>query len=840
MYSGFASIITRCGEACCRSWNVTRCDNDEQDDGNVAAAMYKIFTIAIFSVSVSVQKSMMRSHLRTTKGFCLCHLLCVWQVAGKLCLYLGYFNASYVPQTSQFVLDDQLYVQLMALANFILSVAYLWLSQRWIYDQLLLLLYLPLYVYFLQLRQHLTRLLNDCAQVHGTLQHVLGAWLCVSLRKGTVLTLLLPLELILLLVWQCHKYYSYQFCFIAGIAFIYHMQLVFLGNYFIWLGSIYRALNAFLAQHMRSSKLGILRTILKQEAFLYRIHCRIIHYFALHLLSFVALIVATICQLFVSRIVNNELHIERLQLVHLMLLLSLLFTILMTAHELQLQRGNFHNSFLLLEDRLEFFQLKSWCLLKNQTLPMPFGLPILRSFVRPERKRDIITMLASIFHQFCLRLRVLPLVSLGLGSHQLQLSLPQLFKFIIQLCCMTLLPLCLHSQLQINFYNCLNPSDFDANVTSTISQVYRWYTYDELELHFDGSKQSYGPRVGCWYKDYLPGTIILLIICVHFYFLLEMEYIYGELRELEPESLPPIDVMDLLSELCHDVMFLLLLVVCLVKRNQLYRAVNLAQMCYKQLSELEMDLRCSTNLFLLGISQLLLLFVCCLKLFWFDLPLKMLDVYNICDYLMGAVRFLFVLLLSLHFFYHLLHASLLQSLNLQLQQQKSLKLWHQLIRLQSLLHKLQHSVACYFGVSFCGFYALLCLRCAIFLGVFSYDEQRFVPHQSEMEPLEMPLPPTRGDLLRTESFHLAWQVALMWLLLRAALVQQREHNKLLIGIWRLSELPTEDSLATKDILSYVRTFKCRFKCDGDGDGDGDAILPVDSSAILSPSARRIV
>jgi len=26
---------------------VTRCDNDEQDDGNVAAAMYKIFTIAI-------------------------------------------------------------------------------------------------------------------------------------------------------------------------------------------------------------------------------------------------------------------------------------------------------------------------------------------------------------------------------------------------------------------------------------------------------------------------------------------------------------------------------------------------------------------------------------------------------------------------------------------------------------------------------------------------------------------------------------------------------------------------------------------------------------------------
>jgi len=339
----------------------------------------------------------MRTHLRTTKGFCLCHLLCVWQVAGKLCIYLGYFNASYVPQTNKFVLDDQLYVQLIAVANCILSVAYLWLSQRWIYDQLLLLLYLPLYVYFLQLRQHFTRLLNDCAEVQRNLQHVLGNWLCVSLKKATVLTLLLPLELILLLLWQYHMYYSYQFFFIAGIAFIYHMQLIFLGNYFIWLGSIYRALNKFLRQHMRSSKLGILKTLLKQEAILYRIHHCIIHFFALHLLSFITLIVATFLKVFFNKIINDELQLERLQLVHLLLLLSLLLTLLITAHELQLQRRNFQNNFLLLEDRLEYFQLKSWCLLKHQTLPMPFGLPILRSHVKPQPKRDIITMLVSAY-----------------------------------------------------------------------------------------------------------------------------------------------------------------------------------------------------------------------------------------------------------------------------------------------------------------------------------------------------------------------------------------------------------------------------------------------------------
>lgn len=287
----------------------------------------------------------MRTHLRTTKGFCLCHLLCVWQVAGKVCLYLGYFNASYVPETSKFVLHDQLYVQLIAVANFIFSMVYLWLSQRWIYDQLLLLLYLPLYVYFLQLRQHLTRLLNECVELHRNFQHVLGNWLCVSLRKETVLTLLLPLELLLLLVWQYHKYYSYQFFFIAGIAFVYHMHLVFLGNYLIWLGSIYRALNEFLRQHMSSSKVGILKAVLKQEAILHRIHRRIIHYFALHVLSFIAFIMTTFYKLFLNRIFNDELHIERLQLVHLLLLLSLLLTILITAHELQLQRCNFHKNF---------------------------------------------------------------------------------------------------------------------------------------------------------------------------------------------------------------------------------------------------------------------------------------------------------------------------------------------------------------------------------------------------------------------------------------------------------------------------------------------------------------
>jgi len=340
-----------------------------------------------------------------------------------------------------------------------------------------------------------------------------------------------------------------------------------------------------------------------------------------------------------------------------------------------------------------------------------------------------------------------------------------------------------------------------------------------LRLSYDRSKERYEQCEVRWYKDYLPGVVIFIFICVHFYLLLEMEYFYCELREIQPEALPPFDFLDLLIKLCHDVMYLLLVIICLAKRNQLYQVVCLAQLCYKHLRSLlkeRFELRCSERLFLLGISQFLLLLVCCIKLFWLDWPL--LDEYNICDYIMGAVRLLFVLVLSLQFFYHLLHAALLQSLNLVLQQHMNLKLLHQLLRVQPLLKKLQHSAACYFGYSFCCFFALLCLRCGMFVGVFTYDEQRFMPRRSnhsdnlddEMDPLEMPMPPTRNELLKSESFFLAWQVALMWLLLSVALVQQSEHNKLLSGIWKL-DFPSEvaaselskNSLVTKDVVSFL-------------------------------------
>ncbi|KAH8366021.1 hypothetical protein KR093_008409 [Drosophila rubida] len=426
----------------------------------------------------------MRTHFRATKGFCLCHLLCVWRITGKLCTYLGYFHASYVPQSASFVLDDQLYVQLMAAVNFVCMLFYWWFDQHWIYDQLLLLLYAPLYVYFFQMRQHIGRLLNGCATLHATLQRLLGSWLCVSLPKGSVLTLLLPLEVLLLLVWQYRMYYGYQFCFSVGLSLVYLLHLVFLGNYLIWLGSIYRALNEFLLQHLNGSKMGTLKGILRQESIIWRLHFRITRYFVLHLVSLLALIVLRTFGLLLGTIGTNQMHIDRLQLVHLMLLMSLLITLLIAACEVQQQRKHFHRNYLRLEDRIEYFQLKSWCLLKNQTLPMPFGLPIMRSCTRPQPKRDIITMLVSAnLPAPKFRQNALPLVSIGLRIHRLQVTLPLLLTMLKQLGFVLFLSLCLrlNARLTVDFYNPLSSSFSNANVTNTISQVFRFYHYDELE-----------------------------------------------------------------------------------------------------------------------------------------------------------------------------------------------------------------------------------------------------------------------------------------------------------------------------------------------------------------------
>ncbi|XP_034110704.1 uncharacterized protein LOC117572163 [Drosophila albomicans] len=287
---------------------------------------------------------------------------------------------------------------------------------------------------------------------------------------------------------------------------------------------------------------------------------------------------------------------------------------------------------------------------------------------------------------------------------------------------------------------------------------------------------------------------------------------YYEMTETEPDLSPPFDMMYLLFQLCQDVIFVALFFYCLVTRNQLWRIINEAQLCYHQLTsslKKRFVLRCSKLMKLMAIAQLFLLVLMCLQITWLDWP--RLDEFYIVDYILGVVRLLFVCVLTLQFFYHLLNAALLQSLNRLLQQQRNLKLLHRVLNVQPSLKRMQHFAACYFGILFFSFFVFLYLRCGMFIAIFSYDEQRFTVDEDN-PAAEMSMPPTRDELLRVDALYLAWQMAMMWLLLGAALLQQREQKQLSENIWKMDFQSAAEAsglskggLISKDIQSFLLT-----------------------------------
>lgn len=327
----------------------------------------------------------------TARGFCLCHLICVWYQTGRIGLYLGFYNVGYSEQLRQFVCDEQLYVQIMAVVNLLASWLYLCFSHRWIYDQFVILLYVPLYIYFLILRRHLTKLLNECAGLHKSMQMIMGDRLCAKIHRECIYTLLIIIMIILRLLWQIRIYSVYQSIFIFGVAFIYHFELLFFGNYLIWLSCIFRSLNVFLAKDMRSDRLNILKGVLRQQTIIWRVHRTVSRYFALHIISFMIQPGIKICIILkCSGIQMNA------QIISLILHLLLLGLFMIIASNLQKQHRKFQKSYIGLKDDPNYFVLKSWRLLQNRTLPQAFGVTFLRKREKVQYKQDVITMLVSI------------------------------------------------------------------------------------------------------------------------------------------------------------------------------------------------------------------------------------------------------------------------------------------------------------------------------------------------------------------------------------------------------------------------------------------------------------
>ncbi|XP_034658241.1 uncharacterized protein LOC117895003 [Drosophila subobscura] len=424
----------------------------------------------------------MESHASAAQGFCLCHLMSVWHTIGRIGLYLGYYNVGYAEQQRRFLCDEQLYVHLMALVNLLASLAYLSLSQLWIYDPFVFLLYVPLYVYFLLLRRHFTELLNECATIHRKIQRILGTLLCVRIRRECFYTLALIVMFILLLSWQLRMYSFYQSCFIGGVAFIYHLELLFFGSYLLWLSCLYRSLNTFLLQHMRSDRMGILRGLLREQSSIWRVHRRVSRYFGLHFVSFMAMPGLRLL-LMLQPGAGQQLS---LQLIYMLILLLLLALLLLIALNLQRQQSSFQRNFLRLRDDPNYFVLKSWRLLQHRTLPQAFGVTLMRRRQYLKRQQDIVTIMFSTnFAATQLVAQPLLLASVGCKSCLLTLTLATFRTLLVTHLRELLLLLTLRLLFYKHFHLYENGDDFhidsNGNVTQTISQVYRFYFYDEFE-----------------------------------------------------------------------------------------------------------------------------------------------------------------------------------------------------------------------------------------------------------------------------------------------------------------------------------------------------------------------
>ncbi|XP_052847572.1 uncharacterized protein LOC128259305 [Drosophila gunungcola] len=427
----------------------------------------------------------------TARGFCLCHLICVWYQTGRIGLYFGFYNVGYTEQLKKFTCDEQLYVQIMAVVNLFASWLYICFSYRWTYDQFVFLLYIPLYVYFFILRRHLTELLNECAGLHKLMQKILGNRLCVKIRRECFYTLLMIVLLILLLLWKFRIYSVYQSVFIFGVGFIYHLELLFFGNYLIWLSCIYRSLNVFLCQDMISDRLHILKGVLRQQTIIWRVHRNVSRYFALHILSFMVQPVVQI-----HMILESSGQLVNAQLIYLTIHLLILALFFLIGWNLKTQHCKFQKSYLKLKDDPNKFVIKSWRLLQHRTLPKAFKVTFLRRQEKVQSKQDVITMMFSNNYPavlltektFNLTIFAFKGVTIGICLSMLTSCLKTHIRELLLLLVIRLL---YHKNITLQEYEYESRDEFNGNVTQTISQVYRFYFYDEFEVN---NKQQNEPH----------------------------------------------------------------------------------------------------------------------------------------------------------------------------------------------------------------------------------------------------------------------------------------------------------------------------------------------------------
>ncbi|XP_017860661.1 PREDICTED: uncharacterized protein LOC108612294 [Drosophila arizonae] len=331
-----------------------------------------------------------------------------------------------------------------------------------------------------------------------------------------------------------------------------------------------------------------------------------------------------------------------------------------------------------------------------------------------------------------------------------------------------------------------------------------------LKIRFDRARQRYRQRRGFW-TSFLTHFPCFLLIFINFVqFILR----FGEKAadKAVPNARVALKAMGFFSQFTQNLAYVWILIVYLHWRVHLWRMIDQAQLATRHLKRLLRErfvLECSWLLLLLGICQLFLFLLISLKL-------VLLELLHYGNYVMGAIQLLFMLLLSLQLFRHLLHTGMLQSLNQllkQLQLPNELKLLRQVLHVYPLLQRIQHLAAFYFSLVFCWLLLELSLKCGAYVSKLSSEKNLLLQPRVQIEQYK-----TDRLSMPFAALEMAWPFSMLLLLLCAAKLQQREQTKLINNIWSI-KLPSSKQEALpgkarpkKDIISFLNMLANMYDC----------------------------
>ncbi|XP_016969404.2 uncharacterized protein LOC108037363 [Drosophila rhopaloa] len=320
-----------------------------------------------------------------------------------------------------------------------------------------------------------------------------------------------------------------------------------------------------------------------------------------------------------------------------------------------------------------------------------------------------------------------------------------------------------------------------------------------LQLRFSKSRKLYQQKANLC--RFLPAIFISLILLLHRAVSSHWEKESQLVNNLNIEKRPLRSKTELWNENFTSLCFFLTLIWSLVKKDQLWKLINEAQLAYKNLKSLlgkQLILQCSWLIFIYAILLLLLLTIFGVQILVLNWPkmngepktITLADLFQMTNFIMGLPRIMFVLIMALHVLYHLMNAGWLQSLR-ELRLQRNLKLFQfQIHNIFSIQKRINILAGHYFRMSYICYLCIVAFRIAEFLQSFRFDSNEFVQQQKSQEDLEdeaiwdgqenltTPTNPLMKSLLI-----LSWHLALWMLLLAAAYLQQEEYLNIMKKSW---------------------------------------------------------